>query len=81
MANTAQFAKTWSLVSKQEEKQVCISYEYTRVCPQNHGLYVKQFPEGTCAKDFEQKVWDSFTLAVLQFWFCLWKTTILDKKG
>ncbi len=27
----------------------CISYKYTRICPVGQGLYVKQFPEGTCA--------------------------------
>lgn len=34
----------------QEYKEECISYEYKRRCPLNHGLYVKQFPLGTCTK-------------------------------
>ena len=33
----------------QGHRTECISYKYTRICPAGQGLYVKQFPEGTCA--------------------------------
>eukprot|EP00438_Fugacium_kawagutii_P015670 Skav217047 [mRNA] locus=scaffold1849:7466:9570:+ [translate_table: standard] len=33
----------------QEWKTECISKEFNRICPEGQGLYVKQFPLGTCA--------------------------------
>ncbi|CAK9011260.1 unnamed protein product [Durusdinium trenchii] len=41
--------KRWTEYN-QEHKEECISYEYTRICPANLGLYVKQYPPGICTK-------------------------------
>eukprot|EP00438_Fugacium_kawagutii_P030898 Skav215851 [mRNA] locus=scaffold1630:188974:190149:- [translate_table: standard] len=35
---------------QQEWKTECISKEFNRICPEGQGLYVKQFPLGTCTK-------------------------------
>ena len=40
--------KRWTEYS-QGHRIECISYKYTRMCPVGQGLYVKQYPEGTCA--------------------------------
>ena len=47
-ATTHYCTRHWS-THHQEYTNQCVSRKYTRLCPAGHGLYEKQFPQGTCA--------------------------------